>query len=344
MAEALRVGIIGGGWPGGQHARGYLTAGNFKLAAVADLIPQRRKKLMAEFQIGKEFADAMELVKSPDIDVVSVCLPNHLHAPVSLAALRAGKHVLCEKPPGITAAEARRLQLAAVKASKVLMYGFQRRFGGHEQAAKLAIAKGFAGDIYHARAVWTRTRGIPLGTGWYTKKELSGGGALMDVGLPMLDLAWYLMGQPKPLAIDGLTHRRFADSAPQDVVFDVEDTAIALVRFEGGKSLELACSWAINQAQSQNGSACRLHGTAGAIEVYTPTGPVLYHNFNAKGEYRENPLKPPKTTLYPAMMRHFKECILSKTTPSAGGAEGVTLMQMIDAIYRSAANGKSVTL
>jgi predicted dehydrogenase len=342
MAQAVRVGIIGGGWPGGQHARGYLAAGGFKLAAVADLIPERRKKLMAEFQITREYADAMELVKDAEIDAVSVCLPNHLHAPITLAALRAGKHVLCEKPPGLTASEAKRMHLAAAKANKVLMYGFQRRFGGHEQAAKLAVAKGFAGDIYHARAVWTRTRGIPLGTGWYTKKETAGGGALIDVGIQMLDLAWYLMGQPTPTSVYGIAHHRFAEAAPKEVPFDVEDAAFALIRFENGKSLELACSWALNQPSGQNGSACRLHGTAGAIEVYTPNGATLYHSFNAKGEYKENPLKPPKLVLHPAMMRQFKECITAKATPSAGGPEGVILMQMIDAIYRSAAGGKSV--
>src|SRR5512140_2547334 len=99
MAETIKVGIVGGGWPGAAHARGYLAAGGFRLVAVADLIPERRKKLMAEFQVPREYADAMDLVADREIDAVSICLPNDLHAPIAKAALKAGKHVLCETPP-----------------------------------------------------------------------------------------------------------------------------------------------------------------------------------------------------------------------------------------------------
>ena len=344
MAETTRVGIIGGGWPGGQHARGYLQAGGFKLVAVADLIPDRRKKLMAEFAIAREFADAMELLKDPEIDAVSICLPNHLHLPVTLAALKAGKHVVCETPPAMDASEAKRMHLAAAKAGKVLLYGLQRRFGPHEQAAKLAVAKGWAGDVYHVRSVWTRTRGVPLGTGWYTKKETAGGGALMDVGLPMLDVAWYLLGQPKPLTAFGVASSQFASLIPKEVPSDVEDQAFAVLRFEGGKSIELAASWALNQAANQNGTVCRVYGTGGAIEVYTPQGAVLYHQFTAKGEYKENPLKGPKLVHHAALLRHFKECISGKATPMCGGTEGTTLMQMVQGIYKSSESGKSTNL
>src|ERR1043165_8758003 len=99
MAQTLRDGIIGGGWPGAAHAKGYAAAGGFKVLAIADLIPERRKKIMAECGATREYADATELILDPEIDVVSVCLPNMLHAPVAIRALRAGKHVLCEKPP-----------------------------------------------------------------------------------------------------------------------------------------------------------------------------------------------------------------------------------------------------
>src|SRR6201995_4302456 len=98
MSRPLNVGIIGAGWPGGAHARGYAAAGGFKLAAVADLIPDRRDKLAAEHQIAKIYPDAEALLKDASIEVVSICLPTHLHAEVGSRALRAGKHVLCETP------------------------------------------------------------------------------------------------------------------------------------------------------------------------------------------------------------------------------------------------------
>src|SRR5207249_6569407 len=105
---------------------------------------------------------------------------------------------------------------AAAKAGKVVMYAVQRRFGGAEQAAKQAIAKGYAGEVYHARAAWMRTRGIPVGTGWFTDKSKSGGEALIDIGVHMLDLTWYLLGQPTPSAAFAATQQKFRSLVPQD--------------------------------------------------------------------------------------------------------------------------------
>ena len=339
MAETLRVGIAGGGWPGIAHARAYDAASGFKLAAVADLIPGRRKKLMDNFKIAREYADAMELVRDKDLDVISVCLPNDLHAQVTNAALRAGKHVLCESPPAHLSKDARAMQRTATNAGKVLMYALQKRYGVHELAAKQAIDKGYIGEPYHVRAVWTRTRGIPAGTGWYTEKERSGGGVIMDIGMHMLDLAWSLLGQPKPTTAYAMTQARFGDLAAG--TFDVEDAAFALLRFENGSSLELATSWAINQPPHQNGTACRVYGSEGAIEVYTARGPMIYRKFTPKGDSKSQPLKGPKTAGHNALVRAFRNAIQNSAAPTPGPDEGVTLMQMTDAIYKSANTGKT---
>lgn len=335
MADTIRVGIVGAGWPGSAHARGYQQAGGYKLAAVADLIPQRRKNLMNEFGIAREYADWSELVVDPQIDLVSICLPTDLHAPAALAALRKGKHVICELPPALDAAQARRMEAAAAKAGKLLLYAAQRRFGTAEQAAHQALAKGYAGEIYHARASWTRTRGVPIGTGWFTDVSRSGGGALIDLGTHMLDLAWYLMGEPAPVGFFAVKHQKFQSLATGQVKNDVEDSAFALVRFEGGKSLELACSWALNQPPQQNGTACRIHGDLGAVEVYTPRGPILYRGFDADGKAREVLLKQPKSGGHMALMRHARECVLRGATPISGPTMGVKVMGMIDALYKS---------
>ena len=126
--------------------------------------------------------------------------------------------------------------------------------------------------------------------------------------------------------------------------YSVDDAGFALVRFDNGKSLELATSWSINQPPAQNGTVCRVYGDGGAVEVYTAQGPVLYRNFTPKGESRETPLKTPKTTGHAAMARHFRECILGKAQPTVGPAEGAVLMQVIDAMYKSAETGKSVNV
>jgi predicted dehydrogenase len=345
MADIIRVGIAGAGWPGKAHARGYLTSGGYKLIAVADLIPSRRKEVMEQFRVGREYATWEELIADPEIDAVSLCLPTHLHADAAVAALRKGKHVVCERPPAVTAAQARRIANAAEKNHRQVLFAFQRRFGGPEMATKQAIAKGYAGNVYHARAVWTRTRAVPIGTGWFTDREKSGGGALMDLGSAMLDLGWHLLGEPKPTSVFAVTHQRLGGLVPQGHKFDVEEAATALVRFENGASLELTASWALNQSPAQSGVVCRLHGNEGAVDVYTSKGAVLHRSFDATtGKSKETPLKLPRLTGHGAMLRHFRECVLGKATPSPGPAPAVILMQMLEAMYKSAQTGKSVPI
>ncbi|HTK75113.1 MAG TPA: Gfo/Idh/MocA family oxidoreductase, partial [Gemmataceae bacterium] len=153
-----------------------------------------------------------------------------------------------------------------------------------------------------------------------------------------------LMGSPRAVSVFAATSDRYKAERSPHAPADVEDTFFALVRFEGGKTLELSAAWAINQPPQQNGTVCRLHGDEGAVDVYTRQGPVLYRNFSATGEAKATLMKLPKLTGYPAMMRHFRECVLGRETPLIGPDIGLALMQIVDAIYKSAANGKSVEI
>jgi predicted dehydrogenase len=341
MAQVIRMGIMGAGWPGLKHAEAFGDTSGFAVTAVADLIPGRRKAIGQMFPKARLFSQADELLKDPQVDAVSVCLPNDQHVPLALAAFKAGKHVLCEIPPTTDASGAKKLASAAAKSGKVLLFATQRRFGGAEQAVAQAISKGYIGQPYHARASWMRTRGIPAGTGWYTDKSKSGGGAMIDLGFHMLDLAWTLLGQPQPITAFAVFHDRFKSLATSGATFDVEDAAFVLMRFEGGKSLELSSSWAINQPPRHQGTSCRVHGDQGAAEVYLHGGPILYRSFGPKGEAKESSLKLPKLVLYPALMRHFRAAVTEGVSPNPSGPTAVTLMNMIDAIYKSAATGKS---
>lgn len=338
MSQTIRLGVMGAGWPGARHAEGAKASGGFRVAAIADPIPERRAGIAREHPGIREFNQAIDLTREKDLDAVTVALPNHLHADLAVAALRAGKHVLVEKPPGLNAKDARRIAAAAEKSGKTVLYAFQRRFGGAEQASRQAIAKGYAGEIYHARAAWLRTRGVPAGTGWFGDLAKSGGGALIDLGVHLLDLVWWFMDQPRPKSVFAVTHRRGHGAG------EVEDSAFAMIRFEGGRTLKLSAAWAINQPPSQQGTQCRLYGTEGCIDVYTPDGAVIYRQFDQQGESRPTPLKPPRLTGHAALMRHFRECILGKTRPLIGPAEGVWIMEMIDAMYKSDRTGKSVGL
>lgn len=343
MSKKLRVGIAGAGWPGQAHLRGFAAAGGFEVVAVADLIPERRKRLLTEAGSGaREIATADELVADPSVDVLSVCLPTHLHAGVALAGLKAGKHVVLETPPTLNPKEARQIERAAERSGKVVIVGLQRRFGGAEQASRQAIAKGYAGTIQHIRAAWTRTRATPLGTGWYTDRALAGGGALTDLGIHMLDLAWFLLDQPKPTSVYAVSHQRFHALVPEHVRHDVEDAAFALVKFENGATLELAATWAINQPPSQNGTLCRVHGDAGAIDVYTPSGAQLWRGFDSDKPAKSTALPPPKLVGHAAMMRHLRACIEGRAQPVPGVRQACVLMAVLEALQRSAATGRSV--
>jgi predicted dehydrogenase len=306
------------------------------------LIPDRRSKLAEGSPKAKLYTDARELLSDGDVEAVSICLPTALHLPIALAALKANKHVIVETPPGLSVRECKQMSSAAAKRGKVLAFAYQRRFGGSELAVKQAIEKGYAGDPLHVRSSLMRTRGIPAGTGWYTDKSQSGGGALLDLGSHMLDIGWHLLGQPRPVSVFAVTRQQFADLSPNPAQYTVEDSAFALLRFDGGKSLELAVSWAANQAPAQNGTTCRVYGSTGAIEVYTPAGPVLYRNFGGKGDAKDTPLKQPKIAGHAAMLRQFRDCILGKAAPVFGPVHAVELMRMIEAMYRSAESGKSV--
>lgn len=341
QASSIRLGIAGAGWPGRKHAEGAKASGGYKVTAVADLIPQRVAAIVGEHPNARAMDDAASLMREKDVDAVSIALPNHLHADLAVAALRGGKHVLIETPPALSAKDARRIAAAAEKAGKVVLYAFQRRFGGAEQAAAQAIGKGYAGEVYHARAAWLRTRGVPAGTGWFGKKELSGGGAMIDLGVHLLDLAWWLAGQPKAQSVVAAAHRKLGAA---DAGYDVEDSAFALVRFVGGRTLELSAAWALNQPPQQQGTQCRLFGTLGCVDVYTPQGAVIHRQFDAKGQSKPTALKPPRLVGHAALMRHFRECIMGKAKPLMGPAEGVAVMEIVEAVYKSAETGKMVSL
>ncbi|HEX5689136.1 MAG TPA: Gfo/Idh/MocA family oxidoreductase, partial [Roseiflexaceae bacterium] len=164
-ASPLRVGVIGAGWPGERHAEGYQALGTAKVVAVSDLDANRRAAFAALYGVPRTYADYNDLLADPEVEAVSIALPNFLHAPVAIAALTAGKHVLCEKPPAVTLAEAHAMAEAAKHHGRLLVYALQRRFNPASEMLRERLAEGTLGEIYHARAVWTRTWGVPRGVG-----------------------------------------------------------------------------------------------------------------------------------------------------------------------------------
>jgi predicted dehydrogenase len=347
----LRVGIIGlGGIAKVAHIPGYQAAG-VKIAAVAT-----RDGAAAE-AVGRELGaawsdDYRELLARDDIDAVSVCVPTYLHAEVTMAALRAGKHVFCEKPPGVTGAEAAAMAEVSAETGRLLMYAFSARYRRSNQKLKEWIGEGTLGEVYGGHTGWMRRRGNPAG--WFTSREKAGGGPLIDLGIHGLDLTWWLMGCPEPVSVTGTTYYKFgnyegADAQTPDPVmqihlkekaksvYDVEDSAFAFIRFSNGAHLTLEASWALNCKKENR--YVTLYGTKGGaeinpLEIFTDLHGTLA---DIRPEVAEN-------NAYHEEVRHFAACLRGEERPISPAGQGVTVMRMIEAIYLSAESGREVRL
>jgi predicted dehydrogenase len=347
-AQRINLGIIGTGWPGQQHARVTASIPGAHLYGCADLDDERRRDFEITFAPQKSFREYEELLQESELHAAIICLPNFLHFPASLAALEAGKHVFCEKPPTMNAAEMKVLQEVATKRGLVYFFGRQFRFTPAMRAAKKLIGDGRLGKIYHAKATWVRSRGIPQGLGgWFTEKKRSGGGALIDIGVHALDSVWYLMGTPRPVSVSAQVYRNFAQLV-REPIFDVEDAAYAFIRFENGAVVHLETSWAGNlpddipqgQVFGRELNNSIIYGTKGTLRLQPLT---LFEDQN--GALVTVPLKiPDKTDSFELQLQNFVDAIQGRADAINNAEQAFELMEMLDAIYASSSLGREVPI
>ncbi|MGC1276583.1 MAG: Gfo/Idh/MocA family oxidoreductase [Planctomycetaceae bacterium] len=342
----LRVGVAGLGI-GRNHLRGYLEHPGAEIVAAADLDPTRREEARSQYAVPLLYASAEEMFAAADLDVVSVCVPNAMHRPIALAAFEAGCHVLCEKPMAMNAAEAEEMLAAAERAGRRLMINFSFRFNSQAVALKKRTEAGLLGQVYFARTAWHRRRGVPGFGGWFGRKELSGGGPLIDLGVHRLDLALWLMGYPEPEWV--LANTWNALTAPvaerEGKQFDVEDFAGAMIRFRDGSMLELEASWASN-VKENDVMETRLFGTHGGLvhrnrnEDYEFEAEMYFERDGSQFDMQlHEPAPKPKSSMW-----HFIEAIRTDTPHPAPGEEGLTVQRLLDAIYLSAERGEPIRI
>lgn len=337
MADRIRIGIIGLGWPGREHLKGYKVCDRAEVVAVCDLDAELRERVSGEYDVPKVYTDYRELLADKAVDAVSVCLPNFLHKPAAVDALDAGMHVICEKPPALTAAEAREMADTAKRKDKVLMYALVQRFGGAARIVREFVDAGELGDIYFGKAGYVRRRGIPIGKGgWFVDKARAGGGALIDIGVHALDCAWWLMGNPKPTSVSGSAYSHFGHTVPEGVKYDVDDAAFGLIKFENGATLFLEATWALNLPTS---SFRQIAGTKGGATLDPLT---IYTERN--GIQMDITPTPPQANAFEEEIRHFVACVQDGVEAGPSGEQGVMLMQMLDGIYTSASTGEEVRI
>ena len=342
--KKLRVGVIGLGM-GKGHIRGYQKHARADVVAIADLDEKRLAAAGDEFKIPGRYASAEAMLAAESLDVVSVATPNKFHKPLTIAALEAGAHVLCEKPMAMSAAEAREMHAAAEKAGRRLMINFSFRFTPQSWALKQEVDRGILGDVYFAHTRWLRRRGLPGFGGWFGQKALAGGGPLIDLGVHRIDLALWLMGYPQPEWVMGSTYNHIASARAraEGKAFDVEDFATALIRFTNGATLDVQASWAANIKQREL-METRLLGTSGGLvqynvgEGYDFEAEMFFERHGC--QYDLSPHAPIPNV--GSAMEHVVESIVTDVPHVATAKEGVIVMELLDAIYASAASGKPV--
>jgi predicted dehydrogenase len=333
----VRAAVIGLGWPGIQHLKGYIADPRSEVVAVCDLDKGHAKKVASEYKIRRVYTDHLKMLENRDVDAVSVCLPNFLHAPISIDALNAGKHVLCEKPPARSAAEAKAMADTASENGMTLMYALVQRFDGSTQHLKQLVQAGELGEIYFGKAGYVRRRGIPVGReGWFVDKERSGGGALIDIGVHALDCVWWLMNSPRPVEVMGTSYSHFKHLVPDDIKYDVDDATFAQIRFENGATIILETTWALNLPGD---NYIKVSGTKAGASLSPFT---LYTEED--GKELDKPLDAPSINSFDEEVKHFVGCIVDGKEPISSAEQGIMLMQMLDGIYESAQKGRSVPI
>lgn len=352
----LKIGIIGVGSIAQVHIRGYLQNPNVELYAFCDINEERLKKNGEKHGVTRLYTDKDKmLAELPELDAVSVCTWNSQHAPCTIAALKAGKNVLCEKPMALNAKEAMEMQAVAKETGKLLMVGFVRRYGNDCRIVKDFIDSGEFGDLYYSKATYLRRNGWP--GGWFGDKSRSGGGPLIDLGVHVIDLTRYLMGNHQPVSVFGATFYKLANRpgikdknmndhqaarSTEKPIFDVEDSAVAMIRYDNGAVMSVETAFSLDIKKEE--SVIQLFGTkAGAkldpeLEMYTTTNGYM-SNIRL-----DTPTALSFEGLFNNEIDHYVDCILGKTECRSPAEDGVTLMKILDAIYESARTGHEVMI
>lgn len=358
--KTLNVGIIGtGGIFHAVHAQAWADAADASVIAMCN--PHTAKCATWAEKYGIEddhiFDHYKKLLAVDAVEAVDICTPNVYHSEIAIAALEAGKHVFCEKPDAVSAAEAQKMADAAKASGKTLMVMRNNRYRPASRWLKQYIDRGQMGEVYAGRCGWVRRRGIPGKGGWFTTKELSGGGPLIDLGVHMIDLSIWLMGSPRPVAVSGATYCKFADAgdttdsehaafgeAKAGGTFDVEDLAMGMIRFDNGAVLQVECSWASNIEQERHFVELR-----GAKAGFCLDGDELKVFTEDRGTLCDLLPKPAKgksswSGAHAANIRHFIDVVLKGAKPGFAPRDGVHMIRILTAMYESAKTGREVRL
>jgi predicted dehydrogenase len=345
----FNVAVIGAGGIGQDHLASFKLHPAATVVALAEVSPVRGREAAVRFAIPELVTDYRKLLGRPDIDVISVALPNYLHAKVALDALKAGKHVMLDKPMATNARDAAKLVAEARKRGVLFMVGQNFRFNIETQTAKQVVEAGTLGDIYHAKTSWSRRSGIPRIGSWFTQKRFAGGGCTYDIGVHALDRCLYLLGEFEAAAVSGQTFAKFGprglgngawgkSEIDPKAKFDVDDLSIALIKMRSGRTVLLEASWAAH-GPLVDVNDTQLFGTEAGLSL-----PPVRLFRQIRGGYTTEEVAPLPPLVNTNRMVHFIDCLLGRAKPYVKPAESLAVQRILDAIYISAATGREVRI
>ena len=356
MDRIVKVGIIGcGGIANGKHMPSLSKVPNVQMVAFCDIIPERAEKAKAKFGTpdAKTYTDYKELLADKEIEVVHVLTPNREHADITVDALYAGKHVMCEKPMAKTAADAKRMLDAAKATGKKLTIGYQHRQKPQSIYAKKYIDSGAIGEIYYANCLAIRRRGTP-NWGVFLDEEAQGGGPIIDIATHSLDLTLYLMNNYEPEMVVGKTHKKLEHPEAGNIWGDngvsttpLEEAACAFIRMKNGATIMLETSWALNTAEPIEEGSCVLCGSKEGLQIKNNVLKINKVEFDRQTETLVN-TNAGGVAFYngasgsPAEVEaaNWIKAIVDDTDPCVLPEQAYCVTQILEGIYESAKTGK----
>ncbi|RSL35365.1 gfo/Idh/MocA family oxidoreductase [Salibacterium salarium] len=341
----LKMGFIGvGDIAQGRHLPSFAEIDGVELTAVQDLNNERAHSVAALFNIPYVFEEYNELFKV--VDAVTICTPNKFHSEIAVAALEAGVHVLCEKPMAITTNECEAMIESANRNDRHLSIGYHYRYTSEAKVAKELMIQGEIGDPLVTRVQAMRRRKVP-GWGVFTNKDLQGGGSMIDFGCHLLDLALWILDDPKPVEVMGKTYNRLSKTpglvndwgAIDAKTFNVDDHVTSYITFENGLSMQFECSWAANIKEDH--TTLSISGVDGGMDVYP------FELYQAKyGTLWDTKVRLPEEKGSPELSqaKNFADSCLGKAEPVVKAEQALRVTQLMEAIYKSSETGSSLRL
>ncbi len=332
----MRIAVSGAGYIIDIHAKAAKAQQDVELVAVVEKFPDKASLLAKKFRIKNQYETIEQMLATGAIDALVIGTPNFLHAPQAIAALQAGVHVMVEKPMAMNVREAEAMLEASAKSGSKLMVAHCWRFD--EDVLWLKAQSQKLGKLIRTKGYGVHTNWGPAG--WFTKKELAGGGALADMGIHALDTARFLLGDPKPVSVYAKIGTHYKD-------FDVDDTGVIIVEWENGATSYVESGWWQPHADGPE-AATQLYGTQGFGQLF-PTLLELPNTETHKVDILKSGFKYPRKehcpqSMYNAQLAHFVDCIRENKTPAASGLEGLINMKIIEAAFLSSKTGKIVEI